>query len=81
MSNFVDVKQADVPLSPLNAADVGAVEPTSKRKRLLRKSLHFAKLTHPITEVRLDLLVSLAHLFLNGIIMTTMSPRTLRTVD
>ena len=76
----MDVDQADVAFSALDAADVRTVEIAPERERLLRKPFLFSEFSHTFTETLLTVRGTSLHPVAIESPKMTMSPRTLRIV-
>ena len=77
----MNVDQADVAFSALDAADVRTVEIARECERLLRKPFLLSEFSHTFTEALLNLSVTSLHPATMESPEMTMSPRTLRILS
>jgi len=75
----MDVNEANVALTALNAADIASVEITGQSQIFLREALPSAEFSNTPTEFRLHRLVTFVSHATIEPFMATLSPRTLRT--
>ena len=79
--NPLNVDEANIALTPFDAADVGAVEIAGQSEAFLRQAPFGAQLAHALTEGHLDRFVSALSQAPMGSLVMTLSLRTLSIIN